>query len=303
MMKSIRMLAALLAVSLSAMVGVHAAEKIAKGTMWTDGFVSFNVIESSGKLVKMVGGSLHEGGYELPLTVTADGYRVEPQSADFPEFAAWGEVGSPVERKTIAGHDLLVATSVEAPGTICAVLERFDGNELAHEEGVIHRALMGSFLDESKTSWIFTPDGKVQMPGHSLTAYAIQTTYDMPVGVISLPDGTYARPVVSVEGIELYEAKRNPDDEDDWLDDTNGEPRFVLTRTSAPDFLLDMALTEVLWPGLTSVVEVNELAALLNQLEGRTEPLVEVNKAMLWRMLNAMGYGVGDDGDDEEGVG
>ncbi|MBQ1798623.1 MAG: hypothetical protein IIZ89_04555, partial [Muribaculaceae bacterium] len=118
-----------------------------------------------------------------------------------------------------------------------------------------------------------------------------------------LPDGTYVRPVVSVEGIELYEAKRNPDDEDDWLDDTNGEPRFVLTRTSAPDFLLDMALTEVLWPGLTSVVEVNELAALLNQLEGRTEPLVEVNKAMLWRMLNAMGYGVGDDGDDEEGVG
>ncbi len=96
------------------------------GTYWHDGYAFFKVKESKGVL-HFSGGTLHEGGYEFNVVKGRGGKMVIASSYenfDIIPLTGKSASGSTIERKTVAGNDVLVVTSPK--GKVTDVLLRLD---------------------------------------------------------------------------------------------------------------------------------------------------------------------------------
>ena len=279
---------AMVMLAMAMCVAALAAAPIEKGSRWTDGSTYYVVAESTPTQVKMVGGTLHEGGYQLNLTIVEGGWRVEADFEDLPDYSSWAQVGCMVERTSIDGHDLLLASSVEEPDILIAVLECVTESELEIELSVIRNSLQGTFVDETAGEWGFTSDGKVKLPGKSQAApYVIESTYEMPSDVITLPDGRHVHPVVGLTSMELYTSQRESDDDDLWQTDMESDPLVIMNRKGDAAEVIEWASTHVLWSGVLLMFEPTELYELLDELSQRDEALASVNVGLLFQYLSA----------------
>lgn len=174
---------------------------IPKGSWWTDGNQYYQVVES-GKTIRMVGGTLHEGGSVCAFKVVGDSVlsTVMPREG----YISFAEPGRRVTHHLLAAEDgdsveVLVAYD-EAGEEPIAALQRFDGDELKFELSAIYRALEGEYGtqpddDGSRQAYRylkFHADGTVQLsPDETPKPYTIELAWHSPTNVLRLPDGAH----------------------------------------------------------------------------------------------------------------
>lgn len=233
--------------------------KVAHGSCWTDGRRFYRATEQGGKLV-FEGGTLHEGGYRFALADENDTLRVE--SMEESDYTPFGMPGCRVARYKLEGRmEVLVAFNPSDDATPMAVLERFDGKELAYELAGIHDMLAGTYtvkevkdgaLGDSVGVWTFYADGKVSMsPGGKPAPYGVELVFDMPSSVLALPDGRHVQINKRATSIYVNEAVYDKEGEcwvatDKWLYELTMQGDLELWREFAKHRLLRPSMLDMM---------------------------------------------------------
>ncbi len=233
--------------------------KVAHGSSWTDGRRFYRATEQGGKLV-FEGGTLHEGGYRFALADENDTLRVE--SMEESDYTPFGMPGCRVARYKLEGRmEVLVAFNPSDDATPMAVLERFDGKELAYELAGIHDMLAGTYtvkevkdgaLGDSVGVWTFYADGKVSVnPDGRPAPYGVELVFDMPSSVLALPDGRHVQINKRATSIYVNEAVYDKEGEcwvatDKWLYELTMQGDLELWREFAKHRLLRPSMLDMM---------------------------------------------------------
>lgn len=249
---------------------------IEKDSWWTDGR-HFYQVTKTGSRILMEGGTLHEGGYEVVLTLANDSLRISAPDYGYTPFGADGLY---VTRHLLTDSirdvrmEVLVAHDAD-DGEPVAVLQRFDGSEQAFEVKAIRTLLAGDYTGGDGTHLTFFDNGTVTIDGKgSPRPYTVEYSYHFPNGVIRLPDGRHISVTRGSGELYIYQATYDAD-EQTWtctdkktavLNDTTGtDDEWAFRQLFSPTLhtFLDAAPCE-LHDSVYSHLETEHPIALLN---------------------------------------
>ena len=192
------------------------------GTYWHDGYAFFKVKESKGVL-HFSGGTLHEGGYEFNVVKGRGGKMVIASSYenfDIIPLTGKSASGSTIERKTVAGNDVLVVTSPK--GKVTDVLLRLDKDSSFEDvqidqlnkqlDGVYHNA-QGKYLAFNGNNAMSTTPSQNKWDN-----FKFLSSFDIPTNIIEvLKTGKHYSFDFDKQNIKLDEVK--PVDGASWDDE------------------------------------------------------------------------------------
>ncbi len=250
------------------------AGHLVKGSSWTDGFMSLRVSEMHDGKATMIGGTLHEGGYEVMLVSTGtDGeYIVQPAEGGDQQYCSFGgqtRYGDKVTEEEVNGIPLLVSRGSD--GTLKYVLQQLRDDGL-HELviGDILKTYAGQYVDDQGRKWQFSLEGTVQRPGdHAFIPFTIMECYDMPCEVIKFGPGDYARVKISTTGLNLYHCAFDEATEEY---NTDGALMAKLRRTGTPwgnQGLCPLTAIELLTCSMAAHYDKPTLRILRNEIWAR----------------------------------
>lgn len=248
------------------------------GSLWTDGSNCYTA-RRSGDTIVFEGGNLHEGGAVVYMLLTSDTTLVvKPVTGwGIDDYSMFATVNSEVKHQRVGGYELLVARdSVGNPidvlqGINDAALDLLDFNTR-----IINNVWAGTYQTEAGERYVFTPDGKVQLPGSDKPEpYTFDLMYDTPNGSIKVGDKHLAVQVVP-EGIDVFRSDYNSDEEV-WLASelvaharmVEGEPQgrynYLLTTPALSGIYYELGLNVAALvkdklaasPRRTSLIELN----------------------------------------------
>ncbi len=188
---------------------------VADGSQWTDGF-NFYTAHRSGDTIVMEGCTLHEGGGLVRMLLTSDTTLqvLAITEWDLDDFSMFASPGSVVTHRRINGFELLVACDSTSLPT--DVLQLYTGDMLDFVTDYIHHIWAGTYRMANGDTYLFSPEGKVQLPGsNEAVSYTLEKIYDMPSGCITVGDTHLAVQVVP-DGIDVFKSEYSEDAEG-WL--------------------------------------------------------------------------------------
>ena len=212
------------------------AATIENGSNWSDGFVMLHVTEVHEGCATLMGGTLHEGGYQVCLVPTGveSEYRLAPVPGDDGQYCYFGGTASNGDRvtmETVDGIQLLVSRNHE--GTVTHVFQELQGSLRDLMLRDLHMAYAGEYLDNHGKQWTFTLDGRLQRPGTSSPEpYTILDIFEMPSEVMQTAQGDYLMIKLSTTGLNVYSCTW--DEENEHYGDQEPELAAKLRRTGSP---------------------------------------------------------------------
>ena len=211
------------------------AAVVEQGSCWTDGVVMLRASEMKHGFVTLMGGTLHEGGYQFRLatTDTSGDYVVLPaeEGSDFCTFGGTTRNGDHATVEELGGVRLLVARHND--GTISYVYQEY--NESLRDLMVrdLQMTYAGNYADAQGGQWVFTLDGKLQRPGMAAAQpYTIVDIYEMPSEVIKTNSGEHLVIRLSTTGLNVYSCQF--DEEMELYDSQQAKLVAKLRRTGSP---------------------------------------------------------------------
>ena len=270
---------------------------IERGSCWTDG-EWFYMVKQAGETVRMEGYGLHEGGavcaFEerdsvLYVTLPREGYTTFAKpDCEVRHYIMKNEDGEECE--------ILVAFDVEgdSPSEPWRVLQRFTvgkrsvcndadafvGSMLPFVKQSIYDLLADVYMEgcDNEQLWHFYADGTVKMPGmEEPKPYVIELGYDMPTGVIRMPDGSRAGVVRDGYALKLFKATYD-NDEELWVStDELVQELNVCDHNNS----MRWAYRRPVMQSMLGFAGVDYEATLKNRLEGIVEPMALLNYWLL----------------------
>ena len=247
---------------------------VEQGSCWTDGMVMLRAREVNNGVATLMGGTLHEGGYQFRL-VAADGgddYVVRPAEGESDEFCSFGGTtrnGDHVTIEEVGGTRLLVARHTD--GTITYVYQEY--NESLRDLMIrdLRMTYAGTYVDAQGGQWVFTLDGKLQRPGMAAAQpYTNMDIFEMPSEVIKTNPGEYLEIRPSTTGLNVYRCQF--DEEIEVFDSQQTKPVAKLRRTGSPwasAGIFPYTSEVLLMPTMASLYDNRALRLMRNEIWAR----------------------------------
>jgi len=260
------------------------------GSWWTDGFFFYQV-KQSGSTIRMEGGSLHEGGGVINLTLRNDTLRVDNGPDGYNTFSPEGLVTEGMmvshnEMKSwsrLESFEVLIAYQDNEGQLPVAMLQRFDGDELAFEKQNMYKVLEGAYQGPQGT-WTFLPDGTMKMSDDAQPQpYEIETGFDMATNILRLPDGSRCGVVIDNDSLHVMDT-RFVVDEEFWV---TGDDMFKCSNDSDIVWYYNLPFNKAQLNCLTE----NQVERTKDELSIMFAPLAQLN---YWLMVAYL-EGIDDD--------
>ncbi|MBP3726066.1 MAG: YARHG domain-containing protein [Bacteroidaceae bacterium] len=192
------------------------AAGIKSKTYWTDSDVSYTATVK-GNLVLMEGGTCHEGGFRFALRANNDGsYTLvqHPEDVDGTDYTPVNaKPGDKILLRKVDKFECLVFYN--ANGQPTDVLKRYDGDLEKEIRQTMYTDLEGRYNHPGGELYTFASDKCAFGTEAKLKPYTFITQYDIPVNTFRTADGKLYTFLPSLQGIDLFKATVNPQDEDD----------------------------------------------------------------------------------------
>ncbi len=256
------------------------------GSWWTDGRWFYEV-KQTGQTIRLEGYGLHEGGAVCGLQQRDGKWFVALPAEGYTTFAKEGcEVRHYLIRNDDASsYDVLVAFVQEADELRpWRVLQRVKGKGdewmLAFVKQCIFDVLSGIYVQDGDNSrqWIFLANGTVQVPGmEKAQPYQIELGYDLPTGVIRLPDGSRVGVVRGINSLQLYQANYDQGEEF-W---TMGDSLLHTLQVADPAKSLQWTVSRPAMMEMFGCVDSTYQMRVKESLTDMTSPVAVLNRELL----------------------
>lgn len=192
------------------------AAGIKNKSYWTDTEVLY-IATVKGNLVLMEGGTCHEGGYQLALRANKDNSYTLVQHPDDVDGLNTPPVnanpGSKVLLKKVGKFECLVFHN--ANGQPTDVLKSVDGNLEKEILDAMYADLEGSYNHPGGELYTFKGNKCAFGTDAPLQPFTFIKQYETPVNTFRTADGKLYTFLPTIQGIDLFSATINPQDEDD----------------------------------------------------------------------------------------
>lgn len=256
------------------------------GSWWTDGRWFYEV-KQTGQAIRLEGYGLHEGGAVCDFQQRNGKLFVALPSEGYTTFAKEGcEVRHYlIKNDNTSSYELLVAF-IQEEGELrpWRVLQRVreKGNEwmLSFVKQCIFDVLSGTYTQNGDNSqqWNFYANGTVQTPGmNEAQHYRIELGYDLPTGVIRLPDGSRVGVVRSINSLQIYQAHYEKE-EDSW---TMGDSLLHTLQVTDLAKSLQWAVSRPAMMEMFGCVDSTYQMEVKESLMDMTSPVAVLNRELL----------------------
>ena len=192
---------------------------IKNNTFWTNTDLSFKATVK-GSLVIMEGGSCHEGGYRFALRQQGNNtYTLinhpddDPSNSYTPVHAS---LGCKVMVQRYDNTDCIVFYGKNNQPS--DVLKHYDGNLRREIQQALYTDLEGRYNHPGGEQLTFAGNKCALATNEPLRSYTFVDVYETPTNTFRTANGQFFTYRPSIQGIDLYRAKINPQDEDDIQD-------------------------------------------------------------------------------------